>query len=46
MPAEELSDCEALDVWMNRKTTTPSISYVKSSVPAGSFPTGFLTHPC
>jgi hypothetical protein len=41
LPAEELTDCEALDTWAARKATTDSISYVNSNVPAGSFPTGF-----
>ena len=42
---EEISDCEALDIWNAHKTAVMGgnfISYVTSSVPAGSFcPTGF-----
>ena len=41
LPAEELTDCEALDTWMNRNTTGFFSSSVSSIVPAGSFPTGF-----
>ena len=40
----EISDCEALDIWNARKAAAGGniISYVNSSVPAGSFcPTGF-----
>jgi hypothetical protein len=41
LPAEELTDCEALDKWISRKAAD-FISYVTSHVPAGSFcPTGF-----
>lgn len=42
LPAKELADCEALDVWIARKATVGLISYVNSTVLAGSFcPTGF-----
>jgi hypothetical protein len=43
LPAEELTDCEAIDIWNSHKATNGIISYVNSSVPAGgSFcPTGF-----
>ena len=41
LPAEELSECEALDLWISRKTSN-FISTVLSFVPGGSFcPTGF-----
>ena len=41
LPADELTDCEALDKWILRKASN-FISYVNSHVPAGSFsPTGF-----
>ena len=41
LPAEELTDCKALDKWITRKAAA-FISYVHSPVPAGSFcPTGF-----
>lgn len=47
LPANKLSDCEALDIWINKKTTVPSISYVHSTGPAGSFsPTRYLMHTC
>ena len=41
LPADELSECEALDLWISRKTSN-FISTVLSFVPGGSFcPTGF-----
>ena len=41
LPADELTDCEALDKWLSRRATN-FISYVNSLVPSGSFsPTGF-----
>ena len=45
LPAKELSDCKALDIWITKKSTFSTISYVCSTGPAGSFsPTGFLMH--
>ena len=41
LPAEELSECEALDRWISRRATN-FISSITSPVPGGSFcPTGF-----
>jgi Chromo (CHRromatin Organisation MOdifier) domain len=42
LPADELTDCEALDTWLAQKSTKALISYITSLEPAGSFsPTGF-----
>jgi hypothetical protein len=42
LPAKELEDCAALDLWITRKTASNLISYVTSLVPASSFfPKGF-----
>ena len=44
LPEDELTDCEALDIWNTRKASVGRnfISFVTSSVPAGSFfPLGF-----
>ena len=47
LPTKELSDCKALDIWITKKSTFSTVSYVRSTGPASSFsPTGFLIHPC
>jgi hypothetical protein len=46
LPAEELANCAALDLWITWKTTSKLISSVTSNILAGSFsPTGFW-HTC
>jgi Chromo (CHRromatin Organisation MOdifier) domain len=42
LPADELTDCEALDTWLAQKSTKTLLSYITSLELAGSFsPTGF-----
>ena len=42
LPAEELTDCEALNKWLTCKATHGLLSYINLSVPASSFfPLGF-----